>query len=217
MKNYITIDWNKALMWLVPPILRKQKHLLWLKALLSPLFNLYTDTLYKLQHTGQLIYLEKMLNEQFNAERQYNPNYTEVEKRANQLIYIAESLKPDLQHIYLHREYDLGYEPPMVYRRNEVDPSTGKAMYLVGFKDYTEIKYANFRVMIPESLTVDLGDLDGLEAVQKIQKLVNQIYFEDDPDPRKAGLNPVEVKTPKFHELINFYKLAGKTYETYKY
>ncbi|MEL6559368.1 MAG: hypothetical protein AAFQ94_14350 [Bacteroidota bacterium] len=217
MKKYMSIEWNKALLWLIPPILRRSKHIIWLKTMLSPIFKIYDDTLYRMQHTGQIIYLEKMLNESFNAERNYDPNLTENEKRDNQLIYIAESLKPDLQHIYLNREYDLGYEPPMVYRRNEVDPSTGKAMYLVGLKDYTEIKYANFRIMIPETLTIDLGDLDGLAAAQKVQTLVNEIYFEDDPDPAKADLLPVEVKTPKFHELINFYKLAGKTYETYKY
>lgn len=216
MKNYTTIDWNKMLLWMVPPILRKQKHLLWLKSLLSPLFGLYKENLYKMQHSGQVIYLEKVLNEQFNKTKEFNPNYSIIEKREQELIYIEESLKPSLQHIYLHEEHDLGYEAPIVYKRNEVAPASGKGMYLVGVKDYTEIKYANFRIQIPESLNIK-EKLDGVDGFDKIQKLTNELYFIDNINSSNTELAPIEVKTSKFHELIRFYKLAGKTYETYKY
>ncbi|WP_075341778.1 hypothetical protein [Tenacibaculum agarivorans] len=216
MKSYLTINWNKMLLWMVPSILRKQKHLLLLQTFLEPLFNLYQTNLYKTQHSGQVIYLEKVLNEQFNPEKKYDPNYSTQQKKQEELIYIAESLKPSLQHIYLHEEHDLGYEAPLVYKRNEVTPDSGKGMYLVGVKDYTEIEYANFRIMIPESLNIK-EKLDGIEGAEKIQKLTNELYFTDNANSQHQELGPVDVKTSKFHELIRFYKLAGKTYETYKY
>lgn len=201
---------------MIPPILRKQKHILLLQTFLEPLFKLYKDTLYKTQHTGQVIYLEKVLNEQFNTEVTYDPNYTEAEKRTQGLIYIAESLQPDIQHIYLHEEHDLGYEAPLVYKRGEVAPDSGKGMYLVGVKDYTEIEYANFRIMIPALLNIK-EKLDGVEGAERIQKLTNELYFTDNLKSQHQELSPVEVKTSKFHELMQFYKLAGKTFETYKY
>ncbi|CAM1365870.1 hypothetical protein [Tenacibaculum xiamenense] len=216
MKNYVTINWDKILLWMIPPIFRKQKLILWLKANLSPLVSLYNSNLYKVQHSGQVVYLEKMLNEQFNQTKEYKPNATIAEKQADKLIYIAESLKPSLQHIYLHEEHDLGYEAPLVYKRNEVTPSSGKGMYLVGVKDYTEMEYANFRIMIPSSLNIK-EKLDGVSGIERIQRLTNELYFVDVENHQNTELTPIEVKTSKFHELIRFYKLAGKTYETYQY
>lgn len=212
----MTLDWNKLLLWLFPPTLRKKRHVVWMHTMLSPLFSLYQENLYKMQHSGQVMYLEKVLNEQFNTAISYNPNISLQDKIQQKYIYIAESLQPTIQHIYLHEEHRLGYEAPLVYRRNEVTVSSGKGLYLVETKDYTEMEYADFRILIPEALNIK-EKLTGVSGVEKIQKLVNELYFEDRPNPQNSALAPVAVKTSKFHELLRFYKLTGKTYETYKY
>lgn len=175
MKKYTTIEWEKSLLWLIPPLLRKKMHYDWLHTLLSPLKRIYKETLYKMQHTGQVIYLEKVLNETFNANRSYNPNYSTREKKENNLIYIGETIKPTAQHIYLHREYEEdGKIAPKVFLNNEIQSSEDfKPLYLIHHNDH-KIKYADFRVFIPTS---------------------------------------IEFIASKFHDILNFYKLAGKTYE----
>ena len=41
MRKYLIVTWGKVLLWLLPPILRKQRHYKWLMALLKPLETLY--------------------------------------------------------------------------------------------------------------------------------------------------------------------------------
>ena len=179
MRKYTTIEWEKSLVWLIPPLLRKKIHYDWLHTLLSPLKRIYKETLYKMQHTGQVIYLEKVLNETFNQSRSYNPNYSTREKKQNLLIYIGETIKPTAQHIYLHREYEEdGKIAPKVFLNNEIQSSEDfKPLYLIHQNDH-KIKYADFRVFIPKS-----------------------IHY---------------IKS-KFYDIVDFYKLAGKTYELIDY
>jgi len=224
MRQYTTIQWETLLLWLIPPILRKRTHYNWLDTLLTPLRNVYETTLYKMQHTGQVIYLEKLLNEAFNPTKVYDPNYTTIEKQANGLIYIDETLKPALQFVYLHDEYvQEGYIEPKVYLHSEINPAapllpSGSPLYLASREDYTEIKYANFRVFIPESLNIK-GNLvlDDIETAQKLQEITHSLYFDEHEVYLKRIAGAVEVRTVKYHDLLNSYKLAGKTYETYAY
>ncbi|WP_299212748.1 hypothetical protein [uncultured Dokdonia sp.] len=271
MKKYLIVNWSKLLLWLLPPILRKKRHFKWLFSLLKPLETLYDTTLYQMQHNGQIVYLEKVLNETFNPDVAYDPNLSIEEKRYASLIYIDETLQPRLKFVYRHDEYylhteaehfslpavineeivldELGFLDPIeLFTHDELacllnpdymvdtngdgvinvedDPSfCNKARelayntYLATEEDYTNVNYANFRIMIPASLNSGAVP-SGLSEVQKaaaIQRVTNEVYFEPDPDPIKALANAVEVRTPRFHQVVNFYKLAGKTYETYKY
>jgi len=255
MKKYITINWGKKLLWMLPPIVRKQIHIVWLNTLLEPLKWLYEDTLYKMQHTGQVIYLEKVLNETFNPEVVYNPNYTTEKKQSHKLIYIDETLQPKLKYVHKHEEYYL-HDPVGHFNTPTYNDITGDIIldeqgfldpielfthhelvcenqcysnvtypiyntYLATTEDYTKVAYANFRIMIPESLNInfDLNNDGVIGVLEKaaLQKITNEIYFEPHSDQRKKIAGGVEVKTPKFHKVVNFYKLAGKTYETYKY
>jgi len=221
MKKYLIINWDQAILWLSPPILRKATHISWLKVLLTPLKTLYEDTLYRMHHNGQVISIEKVLNEIFNPERVYNPNYTTEEKQSHNLIYIDETLQPKLKYVYKHEEYYLHNEEE--HFQNPITNSSGEVIldeqgflnpielfthhelvcedpcysnvtypiyntYLATTEDYTKVAYANFRILIPELLNINL-----------------------------AITGAIEVKSPKFHQVVNFYKLAGKTYETYKY
>lgn len=199
--KYTTLKWEKLLLWLIPPILRKKTHANWLNVLLSPIRSIYEDTLYKMQHTGQVIYLEKILNETFNPTKNYNPNASIEQKRLDQLIYIDESVKPTLQYVYLHKEY---YDPdgtlmiPLlkIFTNEEYQNKNNKPVYLAHRKDYTTLAYANFRVFIPKNLIVN-GPI-----------VINE---------SESSTAAIKVANIEFHNLLNFYKLAGKSYESYSY
>ena len=67
------VDFNNIVELLLPPFLRKTKIIAWLKALVKPLIDLYTtfmayrqSVIYLLSFTGQVIYLEKLLNDTYN-------------------------------------------------------------------------------------------------------------------------------------------------------
>lgn len=68
------VDFNIIIQLLLPPFLRKSKNIEWLKALVKPLIDVYTifttyrsSTIYSLSFTGQVIYLEKLLNDTYNS------------------------------------------------------------------------------------------------------------------------------------------------------
>jgi hypothetical protein len=215
MNQYTILKWEKLLLWLIPPILRKKTHFDWLDVLLTPLHTIYEETLYKMQHTGQVIYLEKVLNEAFNIDKNYNPNFSTDQKRKQGLIYIDESVKPSLQYLYLHKEY---YEPDKtdedgkkvqgdirislmrIFTNKEYNENKdNKPVYLAHRKDYTKVNYANFRVFIPQNLiTNGTFRIESKEGSYKTTEAIN-------------------VATREYHNLLNFYKLAGKSYETYCY
>ncbi|WP_343697102.1 hypothetical protein [Flavobacterium sp.] len=215
MNNYTILKWEKLLLWLVPPILRKKTHINWLNVLLTPLRSLYEDILYKMQHTGQVIYLEKVLNETFNITKEYNPNLSIEQKRLEGLIYIDESIKPSLQYLYLHKEY---YDPDktladgslkkgllriplfQIFRNTEYKNKNNKPVYLAHQEDYTKVNYANFRVFIPADIIKSKTiDIETTESNYKLQS------------------EAIKIATREYHDLLNFYKLAGKSYESFAY
>lgn len=215
MNKYTTLKWEKLLLWLIPPILRKKTHVDWLDVLLTPLHTLYESILYKMQHTGQVIYLEKVLNESFNITKDYNPNLSIGQKRKQGLIYIDESIKPSLQYLYLHKEY---YDPDTILPDNTIKKGElriplfqiftnekyknkdRKPVYLAHRKDYTQVNYANFRVFIPYDLIAG--------------KTIEIEFKEDNYKPQSEA---VKIATRAYHDLLNFYKLAGKSYESFVY
>ncbi|GAA3773775.1 hypothetical protein [Flavobacterium ginsengiterrae] len=215
MNKYTILKWEKFLLWLIPPILRKKTHVDWLDVLLTPLHSLYEDILYKMQHTGQVIYLEKVINEAFNVTKEYDPNLNIEQKRQEGLIYIDESIKPELQYLYLHKEYynpdkiladgnrvqgDLRIPLFTIFKNNDYKNKNNKPVYLAHREDYTKVSYANFRVFIPENLI----------ANQTITANIN----ENSP---KKQTEAIDITSAEYHNLLNFYKLAGKSYQSYCY
>jgi hypothetical protein len=215
MNNYTVLKWEKLLLWLIPPIVRKRVHIDWLNILLIPLHTIYRETLYKMQHTGQVIYLEKVLNEIYNPTKNYNPNLNTQQKRLEELIYIDESVRPTIQYVYLHKEY---YKPKValpdgtlvdgplmipqleVYTHEEYKTNkNNKPVYLAHRTDYTKINYANFRVFVPKSLIAN-----------------NTITVQPGKD-ESVITSTITVANIEYHNMLNFYKLAGKSYETYSY
>lgn len=214
MNKYTILKWEKLLVWLIPPILRKKTHIDWLNVLLAPLHTIYEDILYKMQHTGQVIYLEKLLNDTFNPTKNYNPNLTTEQKKQNKLIYIDEPVKPSLQYVYLHKEYynlitmpngtvkDGPIKIPQlkIYNHSEYKNSDNKPVYLTTVTDYAKTSYANFKVFIPKSL------IDNYTIVA-----------EPNTENSTQKTEAVRIASIEYHNLLNFYKLAGKSYENYTY
>ncbi|OXB20648.1 hypothetical protein B0A80_18640 [Flavobacterium tructae] len=215
MNKYTVLKWEKLLLWLIPPVVRKKTHLEWLNVLLAPLRTIYEEILYKMQHTGQVIYLEKVLNDAFNPTKNYDPNLSMEQKRLEELIYIDESIKPAIQYVYLHKEY---YEPDItlpdkkvkkgalmipqlnIFNNNELKNRDNKPVYLAHRKDYTKVNYANFRVFIPKHL-IKSGTIEILP----------------NKDVELSKTTAIQVTDTAYHNLLNFYKLAGKSYESYSY
>jgi hypothetical protein len=222
MNKYTILKWEQLLLWLIPPILRKRAHFAWLNVLLTPIHTIYKETLYKMQHTGQVIYLEKVLNETFNPTKKYNPNLSMEQKRLRGLIYIDESNKPTIQYVYLHKEYfdpdpDPKLETPLlkllripmlkVFNHEEYENKDNKPVYLAHRKDYTKVAYANFRVFIPEFLITTESKTKDLKTIITMKSRNDSVQKTE----------PITVATMEYHNLLYFYKLAGKSYESYSY
>ena len=114
--RYSQISFRDYITNLLPPFLRKNRHKSWLFALLAPLVWLYEDTLYKMQHDGRVIYLEKVLNEKAQVPG-YNPNNHEATKK----IRISQYDAVQKQWLYLEPEKKPAYEPISLYTETEIN------------------------------------------------------------------------------------------------
>lgn len=228
--KYTIIDWKRTLLMLMPPLLRKQKHVLWLKVLLKPLSDAYDDTLYKMQHNGQVVYLEKVLNELFNKEREYRRYQYTTQKAQNGLIFIDDADRPRVQYLYTHDEIDAGYDPILLYTNNPDDNERefNYFLYLASDLDLSSTEYFNFRINIPssileanETLLNEVRSLNESTALPErrneiLQTINNKLSFELG-HPFTSHPDAVKIVTPRFHKVVNFYKLVAKSYETRRY
>lgn len=74
MPNFFNVRFDILTRLLIPPRLRKPRQLAWLNALVSPFNRVYQNfkrgreaNLYKLKVTGQVVYLEAMLNDRYDV------------------------------------------------------------------------------------------------------------------------------------------------------
>ena len=127
--NWAQINFNRLIQMFLPINLRQPNQTVFLNSLIKPLNTLYNDTLYKMQHTCQVIYLEKMLNEYFSAVAYNAQNHV-----ATKVVFIEDAPKPPIKYIYLTQEI-----PPksFLYLRTQ---------YLTGDTDHID-----FIVNIPSS------------------------------------------------------------------
>lgn len=72
---------------------------IFVKAMVKPLIPLYNQTLYKMQHNSQVIYLEKMLNEYFEVAT-YDPN----SHVATRKVFIANAPRAPKTYIFQPEE-----------------------------------------------------------------------------------------------------------------
>lgn len=91
------INFSQLVETYVPRALKKSETVQYLKAIFSPSQELHEKLLYKQQHDGRTIYLEKVLNESYNI-LDYDPNNHNVTKK----IFIEDV--PPLPRLYVHQD-----------------------------------------------------------------------------------------------------------------
>lgn len=108
------IDWNKLVLLLLPTFLRQKTIVAYMQALVQPVATLHYNWLrkredhwYKLNHTGQVCYLKKVLNDALDPDerRIYIADGNAFPRK---YIYTRAENKPIFlgkMHIYQHQEY----------------------------------------------------------------------------------------------------------------
>lgn len=96
-----TIDIDALARMYLPTFMRKAETTALFDALSSPLQTIADDTLYKMQHNGTKIYLEKLLNEAYQVTT-YDPQNHEDTK----LIYIEDVEEPE--RLFIYQDEELG-------------------------------------------------------------------------------------------------------------
>jgi hypothetical protein len=121
MSKLFEVDFPKLVRLLLPPRLRKIKHVVWLQALVNPVNYLYQQfwrnreaNLYRLYITPQVIYMEKLLNDKYDISGRririkdalvYEPEYIYQEQELKPIyIYKEEENKP----VYLFTDFEIG-------------------------------------------------------------------------------------------------------------
>jgi hypothetical protein len=96
---WATLDFYKLVQLLLPTFLRKPKLILFLSCIIRPLDRIYQETLYKMQHDGKTIYLEKMLNEYYKVVG-YDPNNHDATKQI-----VIDDL-PEIEKLYIFQDLE---------------------------------------------------------------------------------------------------------------
>ena len=110
---WYNINFNKLVVLNQPTFLRKNVMVVFLRVLIKPINTLYyqwyqfrTANLYKLEHTGQVCYLRKVLNDRFDRS-QRRIKIGNGNKYDRQYIYTSPELKPKfIGTMYLHQRSD---------------------------------------------------------------------------------------------------------------
>ena len=125
---------NKLIQLLLPTFLRRTKLIAFLETIATPIDTLYHDTLYKMQHDCRVIYLEKVLNENFTT------GYNSMFHLSTRKIYIEDG--PEVIRVY-------------IFQNDENKPLfldvEGQQVYL----DKPNEVFYNFIIKVPESLVYD--------------------------------------------------------------
>lgn len=129
MSRIFDINYNTLIRWLVPVALRAPVTLAWLGVLCWPIIKLYqvfsrnrSANLYRLQITGQVCFLEKMLNDRYDpAERRiYISEATErpplylYQDAENKPVYLGE------MPLYQDTEFGINLDDFVVFVHNMI-------------------------------------------------------------------------------------------------
>lgn len=145
MSKLFEVDLPKLVRLLVPPRMRKMKHVAWLQALTNPVNYLYQQfrrnrdaNLYRLYITPQVVYMEKLLNDRYDI--------------SGRRIRIKDALVYDAE--YLYQEQEL--KPVYIYREEE-----NKPVYLFT-DDEIGSDSVDFFVLVPSDLTFNENEMTAL-------------------------------------------------------
>jgi len=121
MSKLFEVDLPKLVRLLLPPRLRKVRHVAWLQALTNPVNYLYQQfrrnrdaNLYRLYITPQIVYMERLLNDRYDISGRriqvkdalvYEPEYIYQEQELKPVyIYLETENKP----LYLFTDFEIG-------------------------------------------------------------------------------------------------------------
>lgn len=128
--TYSTIDIDVLNEMFLPTVLRTKEVKAFVNSMTTPIKQLYKETLYKMEHNGSVIYLEKMLNEHYGIIGYNKNNHVATRK-----IFITGA--PIVPRVYVYR------------------PEEQKPVYLgTAYLNLPEPQY-DFIINVPSSLDYD--------------------------------------------------------------
>ncbi|QKX04895.1 hypothetical protein HN014_08175 [Aquimarina sp. TRL1] len=147
------IDYDRLLQMLIPTFLRKRKIKAFLSVLIFPIKILKREflqfkqaTIYKITHNGQVVYLQKVLNDHFD--------------RQQRRIYITDGVF---------------YDPTYVYTHQEDKPVYIGTQYLYTSEELALID-VDFLIVVPKDFNLTDDMLTRFHALVKYYKLVSKTY-----------------------------------------
>ncbi|SNR16547.1 conserved protein of unknown function [Tenacibaculum jejuense] len=146
-------DFYKQISLLLPTFKRKSKIINFLKSLIKPLTELYqvfkryrTETLYKINHNGQVVYLQKVLNDRFD--------------KTQRRIFISDGLFNNPTYVYPHEDQkDIYLNTQYIFNQTELE-----------FKD------VDFVVVLPSDISVSDEEDIRMRSLINYYKLASKTY-----------------------------------------
>ena len=154
-QHVFKLNYKRLINMLLPHSLCSEKHRAWLNALIKPVRCLYIEFLtyrhlvnYRMEHTGQVVYLQKVLNDNFDSTK----------KR----ISISDGSK---------------YDWVRIFRTDEKKPKYLKKLHLYDHLTYGDTG-ADFLVHIPKDISVweDNGLMAKCRSLLNYYKLAGKRY-----------------------------------------
>lgn len=162
--NVYNIDFRALAAKLSPPKLRKLKLIDWLFVLLKPLEEINflfksfrKQAIYKVTHNGQVVYLEKVLNDQYDNELRR--------------IYIEDAFAQEPVYIYPENENLPIYIPAINTVQEIANPVEITPIYIYDDFEFLEGIY-DFIVFVPEDLRPSTAFVENTFII-KMRSLVN--------------------------------------------
>ena len=195
MFNY-NINWVKIIKEYLPLLLRTSRRIDWIKAFIAPFNQMHQEFLvqyqvyiYKIRYTGQVIYLEKILNKKFSP--------------ITGGIYITNALPITRQYLYMAAEL----KPPR-YLYNLWSATTSYAIghYCAHGNKIWKALAANTNSQ-PSPLNSDWVFHKNIEFVRMASEFAMQYNFIV-MVPAAITFDAIAMKG-----LIDYYRLAGKPYK----
>ena len=152
------VVWTYLISWLLPWFLNLTDHNQWLAAITKPIRDLYNDfiafkdeTLYELNITGQVIYLEMLLNDKFNGSTPAwiwnGTDFTYTPNTPNAIYILDNPNRINPFWLWTRAE---GRPPVSLRTRAEVTADPSLSLFLYSRAEYNQ--QADFVVYVPSAL-----------------------------------------------------------------
>lgn len=170
------IDWRKLAVMLLPTCLRAPRLTALVRVLMQPIVELSdrrttlrSDTLFQLQHTGQVVYLRHALNKQFGYDRS---NGFEIE-----------DIAADGEFLMLYDEgSNQGYMIALAADQQAIEAAEPQSDWLWAWDENTIWATTDFIVWCPAAVYADANSLAQVRSIVNRYRLLSRI-----PDYRQLN------------------------------